>query len=604
MSKKKLLKSLAMGILFANCGLASAMEKEILSEQKSEVGSPLQKTQVDQTAATQEEGNEIADTQDSTQSAVMADADIRTEDSQSASNTSAQQTASAPILDSDALRISFQALLRDNNGVPLAGPAKLAFNIYDTGGTLIEGPISVGFVALTNGVADTTFPVLASSFDGSGRELGVIVDGGTELSPRLPLVTVPYALRVDRVASAELDDDIELGSASVHGKLATWNATNDVESIELVGSSARISTYGSDGLEQIRLHGVSYGEMIMYDQDNNDEAVRLGASRSFSFPGFPTIDTGGRLQLRNGVGSLRSQLTSSTNAGTLSLYNGSNTLATQVSVDAEGSGLFSARDANGTVTVVIEGAEISTDGAQITLRDASGVDTVFIDAQEGAGAALRLADETGNQKIIMDAQEGSAGGGVIYLYNNAGVNTIEIDAEESDSASAIRLKDSSGITRITLDPQRTGGGRVITPVLQITGGSDLSEQFDISGDTKPGMVVSINPNAEGKLVISHEAYDRKVAGIISGANGVLPGMLMGQQGSEANGAHAVALSGRVYCFAEQSAGTIMAGDLLTTSSVPGHCMKVTDHVKAQGAIIGKSMGTVKNGMVLVLVNLQ
>jgi len=604
MNEHVLLKRLVAVFVLTNCGLVLALDGGPSTVEKSAITPSRQEKRLDQTIVTEVDVNDPADAQDSTKSAIVEEIIARSEDIQSDGQSNASQATSAPILDSNAMQLSFQALLRDTSGIPLVGPVKLVFNIYATDGTFIEGPISVSSVPLTNGVADTTFPVLAASFDGSGRELGVAVDGGAEMTPRLPLVTVPYSLRVDRVASDELDDDIVLGSTSSNGSLTAWNASANVESIVLNGGAARISTYGSDGLEQIRLHGVSYGEMIMYDQNNNDEAVRLGASRSFFFPGFPGTDTGGRLQLRNGAGSLRSQLTSATNSGTLSLYNGTNALATQVSVDAEGSGLFTARDADGTVTVRIEGAEVSTDGAQITLSDATGTNTVFIDAQEGAGAAIRLADDTGGQRIIMDAQEGSAGGGVIYLYNNAGINTIEIDAEESDSASAIRLKNSSGVTQITLDPQRTGGGRVITPVLQITGGADLSEQFDISGDVKPGMVVSIDPNAEGKLIVSHEAYDKKVAGIISGANGVLPGMLMGQHGSEADGAHPVALSGRVYSFADQSAGTIKAGDLLTASSVPGHCMKVTDHVKAQGAIIGKAMGKVKNGMVLVLVNLQ
>ena len=81
---------------------------------------------------------------------------------------------------------------------------------------------------------------------------------------------------------------------------------------------------------------------------------------------------------------------------------------------------------------------------------------------------------------------------------------------------------------------------------------------------------------------------------------------MGQQGSIANGEHPVALSGRVYCLCDASAGGIRPGDLLTTSNLPGHAMKVTDHAKAQGAIIGKAMTSLDDGqdLVLVLVSLQ
>jgi hypothetical protein len=83
-------------------------------------------------------------------------------------------------------------------------------------------------------------------------------------------------------------------------------------------------------------------------------------------------------------------------------------------------------------------------------------------------------------------------------------------------------------------------------------------------------------------------------------------MLMGQRGTLADGATPVALSGRVYCRATASGGAIAPGDLLTTSDVPGHVMKVTDHVRAQGAIVGKAMTALANDedLVLMLVSLQ
>ena len=68
----------------------------------------------------------------------------------------------------------------------------------------------------------------------------------------------------------------------------------------------------------------------------------------------------------------------------------------------------------------------------------------------------------------------------------------------------------------------------------------------------------------------------------------------------------MALSGRVYVLADASGGAIKPGDLLTTSTTPGHAMRVTDHNKAQGAILGKAMSALNDGkgMVLVLVTLQ
>jgi hypothetical protein len=119
-------------------------------------------------------------------------------------------------------------------------------------------------------------------------------------------------------------------------------------------------------------------------------------------------------------------------------------------------------------------------------------------------------------------------------------------------------------------------------------------------------VVSIDSLQPGRLSVSRGAYDRPVAGVISGAGGLNPGMLMGQAGSIADGKHPVALTGRVYAFCDTGNGAIQPGDLLTTSDVPGHAMKVTDHTRAKGAIIGKAMSGLENGrgLVLVLVSLQ
>jgi hypothetical protein len=96
-----------------------------------------------------------------------------------------------------------------------------------------------------------------------------------------------------------------------------------------------------------------------------------------------------------------------------------------------------------------------------------------------------------------------------------------------------------------------------------------------------------------------------VAGIISGANGVNPGIALHQEGAMEGGQN-VALSGRVYVQADAAFGAIKPGDLLTSSNTPGHAMKVSDHTKSQGAILGKAMSELKagKGMVLVLVTLQ
>ena len=143
-------------------------------------------------------------------------------------------------------------------------------------------------------------------------------------------------------------------------------------------------------------------------------------------------------------------------------------------------------------------------------------------------------------------------------------------------------------------------------VLTIHGGADLAEPFPMKEESiEKGSVVIIDDEHPGHLKRSTRAYDTRVAGIVSGANGIKPGIALKQEGVLDQGEN-VALTGRVYVKADAAHGAIKPGDLLTTSDVPGHAMKVTDHAKSQGAILGKAMSALKEGtgLVLVLVTLQ
>lgn len=159
-----------------------------------------------------------------------------------------------------------------------------------------------------------------------------------------------------------------------------------------------------------------------------------------------------------------------------------------------------------------------------------------------------------------------------------------------------------------------GGGKALRvegtgsiSVMEITGGSDLAEKFEVEDKAKPGMVVAIDPENPGRLSISRGTYNRRVAGIISGANNLSAGMILPDLASDKTTfAQPVALSGRVWVYCDATQNPIKPGDLLTTAATPGHAMKVVNHARAQGAIIGKAMTRLKagRGLVLVLVSLQ
>jgi len=208
----------------------------------------------------------------------------------------------------------------------------------------------------------------------------------------------------------------------------------------------------------------------------------------------------------------------------------------------------------------------------------------------------------------------------LYVQTNGTGHALELSGPENTGTTATLKITSSGGQNMLLDGNeidavadglylnKNSRGAVVVPVLEITGGSDLAEPFEIEGAeiVQPGMVVTIDPEQPGKLRIAGKAYDRTVAGIVSGANGLNPGLMMKQADSIGDGTHPIALTGRVYCWAEASNGSIQPGDLLTTSGTPGHAMKVADYAVAQGAIIGKAMTALEKGkgLVLVLVSLQ
>lgn len=202
-----------------------------------------------------------------------------------------------------------------------------------------------------------------------------------------------------------------------------------------------------------------------------------------------------------------------------------------------------------------------------------------------------------------------------------GGNTISLLSFRNDNDNErwrVTLRDNNlifnnlSVDRVTIGQSASSAlvvnGATRTSVLEITGGSDIAEPFNVAPhvDIKPGMVVSIDPERVGELRLSAGAYDTTVAGIVSGANGVNTGLTLTQKDSVADGKHPVALTGRVWCWCDASTGAIKPGDLLTTSATPGHAMKASDPSRTNGAVIGKAMSTLETGtgLVLVLVNLQ
>ena len=154
------------------------------------------------------------------------------------------------------------------------------------------------------------------------------------------------------------------------------------------------------------------------------------------------------------------------------------------------------------------------------------------------------------------------------------------------------------------------------------GGADYAEMIQVStgaASVEAGDLMVIDVNGDRQVVMSSEPYSRLVAGIYSTQPGFLGSERSWNGAPDADGERAalkladaaatheeipLAIVGIVPCKVTNENGPIYAGDLLVTSSKPGHAMM--DNDPPVGTVVGKALEPFNgaSGTVLVLVTLQ
>jgi len=534
--------------------------------------------------------------------------------------------------------IGYQGAVFDDQGKPVSGPVEIEANLYDaaSGGNALYTERHAD-VALIDGAFDfqigagdrtdptscswwgcaTQPPLTAETFANDEVWLELVVEGES-MVPRQRLVAVPYAVRAavaeqledtavvpyamraavaDRVEGGLATSDVSIsGSGSqVDGAplvVENTNATDGVAARFVSRSSWETARFENDGDgEVIKIYGRGTGiddAALRVDNVVNDDSWAgwfRGRTR------FENPNTGGygdgRLRAVEIIGngswsanpSLFVQNLSANHGIAAKFYNGSEYASTYFSNTGAGMGIYVANNGSAKDNAAIRAVNSNSN---------HGMAGYFTNASDYATAHFQ---NTGT-------------GEVLYLQNDGASGT----GTGAGSSAFIVGVDPNNVRRFWVDA--TGMAHV--RALEILGGSDLSERFDVAAlpdaPVEPGMVVAIDPeHPEGSLVPSRGAYSRTVAGVVAGAGGIAPGMLMAQQGvAGADGEHPVALTGRVYAKADTSNGPIRPGDLLTTSDRTGYAMKATDWQRSQGAVVGKALGSLdeETGLVLVLVGLQ
>jgi hypothetical protein len=240
-----------------------------------------------------------------------------------------------------------------------------------------------------------------------------------------------------------------------------------------------------------------------------------------------------------------------------------------------------------------------------------------IDAPSGANGRF-VVDDSGNVGIWMGEPKFGlhlgagkvlrieAGPGPNNYFSFGGNGTFGIDAPGVANGRFVVL--DSGNVGIGIDTPTSAlhvaGDVTVTGDILLTG-ADCAEHFDVAGAQvpEPGTVVVVDDC--GALRESRTPYDKKVAGVVSGAGEYKHALILDNRVSEKRRV-AVALLGKVFCKADAQYSPIESGDLLTTSPTPGHAMKATDREKAFGSIIGKALRSLEkgSGLIPILIALQ
>jgi hypothetical protein len=129
--------------------------------------------------------------------------------------------------------------------------------------------------------------------------------------------------------------------------------------------------------------------------------------------------------------------------------------------------------------------------------------------------------------------------------------------------------------------------------------ADFAEVLPAANDPEPGDVLVIG--LEGRLARSTEPYQTSVMGVYS----TRPMYIGNGQNLDQEGYAPLAVVGLVPVKVSAENGPIRPGDLLTTSSTPGHAMKAGPNPPV-GTVIGKALGTLAEGkgVIQMLVTLQ
>jgi hypothetical protein len=421
-------------------------------------------------------------------------------------------------------------------------------------------------------------------------EPGVASPGDTTMPPP---VAAYWGLRVKNASGANL---VQLGRIPTQSVPIPTVAANTVSFVLGGGGhTGIIEVHNAEAQNRVRIGKAHPGDDTVVELRNasnqktvslegegrlrllagNDPAVRMEAAAAAVFLG------GHGRSGEVGVFAATGDNTTLAKATVLLAGNGgkvtlrSNDQKDRVLIDgSNGDVWLGGRDANGDIMLYDKDEQENRDSGRATVRLA------------GSGGQITLRTPAGEDRVFIDAMHGD-----IWLggrHANGDIMLFHKDETENRDSAKATIHLNGGTGDIVLR------------------NADCAEDFDIAGGEvaiEPGTVMVIGD--DGRLSPSTRPYDRCVAGVISGAANLKPGIVLGRQ-PETGARSPIALTGRVWCRVDASSAPIETGDLLTTSSMTGLAMKAVEPARAFGAVIGKALAPLGSGqgLIPILVALQ
>ena len=503
---------------------------------------------------------------------------------------------------------SYQGQLK-SGGEPADGHHDFIFRLYDaeSGGAQVGGDVTLAALLVSDGLFTAELDFGMGVFAGDARWLEVLVrdsdEGGpyTTLSPRQPLNVVPYALYA-------LDGPGSSGYWAATGS-SIYNTNSGRVGVGTAAPQFNLHVYDllpAEPNQPPTTLGVQWRQAVLPTPPDEWFYFAVGGTA-------PTVGSGTRMIRESGT-ELHFQTQDA-------MYSG--WPATQMMLDADGKlGIgtttpialletYSEVDGRHGVRATVDGIPVaairtSTTGTWPAVHaesasagsNATAVRAYLTASSPGSGSAAVLGQVNGTTMYGYGVKGSHAGYGI-------GVYGVSVGGTGVYGAST----DGFGVYGTSTNSYAGYfDGTVKVNVLEIAG-ADVAEKFPVSGDAtqaRPGTVMEIDPEHPGQLRVACGAYNRRVAGVVSGAGGLPAGAILGNRPG-CQDAPAIALTGRAWVRCDASQAAIAIGDLLTTSNTPGHAMAASDPGRAHGAVLGKAMTPLaqgETGLVLVLVNLQ